>query len=388
MWRTNKNAFHDFFLEGSVGHHLFPRIRAYLSIQDLVSCCKAGSFMHRLDMCRCYTVQELVLEGGYSISRDRRIRIGVTVLKSVRTYSTAPRLRPKRCMLDPQSRTYFWANLYHPRELSTICAIIKLCTPRQERPRTNLLRSARYFAPDGSFSRFFAEGGIGYTIFPIVRNYLNVRDLSAFNESGLDPKQELCTFCTISDFLGSRNITLGTVDRIQLGIAIAGEVVTFKGGSRSSHSRPQRVISGMGDRWGRDNLYHPQEIPEVARVIHRLLVRPIEQFHTMPMERNKETLLSATFGAGAQFIDVTLRLASLACANGGEVRLAPPGVVLDGRGSRSRQPTTFHHWYVRLFGDPSPRRTKFLVITTRTGNGEERVRRVVENECIRFTLSV
>ena len=71
--KQNATAFHYFFLEGCTGFTLFPRIRAFLAVQDFVTCGKAGKIMQRKKTCATYTVQNILSQIASSITRQQCI---------------------------------------------------------------------------------------------------------------------------------------------------------------------------------------------------------------------------------------------------------------------------------------------------------------------------
>ena len=70
---------------------------------------------------------------------------------------------------------------------------------------------------------------------------------------------------------------------------------------------------------------------------------------------------SAQFGS----LDVTLKVPIPVQKNARVLNniTVPITNARNGRGGTSRRPLTFIYWYMRYFGDPNPRKTKYLVST-------------------------
>ena len=118
--------------------------------------------------------------------------------------------------------------------------------------------------------------------------------------------------------------------------------------------------SSAGDKAAPDNCATPLALVTVSgapRVGQVILKRWVGS-HSLPMDPTKSVLESATFGFDNQTIDVTVIIRFLLIVQGNrKLTLRPPH-----KGPR--------FWYIWLFGDPCPRKTKFLLIKSRDGSGK------------------
>ena len=143
--------------------------------------------------------------------------------------------------------------------------------------------------------------------------------------------------------------------------------------------RPFKVVDGFADRWRVQNLFHPDEFDDLVRAVD-ICLRYRDVGRDLDLENEARVLLSAKFGT----MDVTYRVASMARENDGNLRVRGPPPV------QGYQPSTFLYWYTRLFGDPSPRKTKYLEVTTADpqDRNDIQIKRLKENTPIILRLAV
>jgi len=260
----------------------------------------------------------------------------------------------------------FWATLYHPNELRQVHSIInRFLRRQQEQPDAVII--PRFVSPDKSFNGFFCRGCIGSTLFHSIRQYLDIYDLLAnFSTAGITNGANISGLFTFSNLLDERGAPILRQDRFRVGIETAKHKSKYRGSNEINRKhRPYRVVDGFGDRSHLDYLYHPEEKHDVCEYIDWCL-KVIEKRETVALPVGVRTMNRIGSFCSAQFssLDVTLKVATLAQKNAGILNLTVPMTTTrDGRGGTARRPQTFFYWYMRYFGDPNPRKTKYLELT-------------------------
>lgn len=167
---TLSRPFAGFFEEGSIGRCLFPFIRSFLQVDDLVTLSKTCFVMNH-SLARTCTVAEILRERGHTnMTEQRRIVIAIKVRSSIKYGGRGD--RPQR--VTQGDRGLFWANLYHPdHELDRIHGIIDSFGLR--RP-ANATLCPRYGKDDGSFYGFFYSE-VDAKRFTVIWRFLTVSDI-------------------------------------------------------------------------------------------------------------------------------------------------------------------------------------------------------------------
>uniref|UniRef100_A0A7S2Y6E9 C3H1-type domain-containing protein n=1 Tax=Entomoneis paludosa TaxID=265537 RepID=A0A7S2Y6E9_9STRA len=114
--------FECFFAKGNGGAEIFAdHIVSYLSLKDMLACAKTGQRLHQL--CRTWTIPELLRERQVSITKNERVALGKEAMQTVVKYGGIPRQRPTRLVICSQTEC-FNAKIYHPAELPEINNLI------------------------------------------------------------------------------------------------------------------------------------------------------------------------------------------------------------------------------------------------------------------------
>lgn len=171
----------------------------------------------------------------------------------------------------------------------------------------------------------------------------------------------MCRTYTVGEILTKQSVEMSRHHKMELGKLVMSSVV-----SKYNPMRPRKryIRSAEGRFWAR--LYHPTQLPEIELAMcaycyqHGIEVEMnLDEFD---WEANKDAetpvLVSATFGhENHGTMDVTIIMRFLLMKQG-NTRL-----ILRNRGTHS-------YWYHLIFGDPCPRVTKKLWISTRNPNGD------------------
>jgi hypothetical protein len=365
-------CFPDFFLEGNIGHMLFPLIRSFLDVGDLVAMSKTGYAMQRTDMARTFTCADLYTERKGVISKMDRIRIGTSVINRVTLFKgNKSSKRPQRLSQDRDHT--FWANLYHPDELHEIRHIVDTAMgSKQQEPFLEQVSFTMEQRISEVSCQLFKHKILA--LFDLIGSYLDVCDLHACQKAGFGA--ETCQCFTVNDVVHGLQHTFSPQGRMWLGREVARRFADSPfAGSKKPHMeggwrRPYQSISGMGDRWRRATLYHPEEREEVESVVTCFARRsPLRT--GMPSRSTALSTVPILVSAFWGGMDVTERIAMLRSIRHSEqdyLLLLPPQPVTNGMGAAViPQPKLIQSWFVRMFGlgqrKQAPNRT--LNITVR-----------------------
>ena len=202
--------------------------------------------------------------------------------------------------------------------------------------------------------------------FVFIRSYLTVADLMRCSQTNRHMIQ-LCRTHTIPGVWSTKDFQLNEACDVE---DEAKEL--FGEGS----CRPRRLVLYTKDDphfWWWTLVYHPDELELLNTVIDQYGATKCERLQSDPdHELERQELVSATFGNAEYGVaDVTEIVRNM--IQNGRLKIVPPRPHADSYSSADhlgeiKSPVRW--WHVGLFGDPCPRRSKFLILNITGGNGE------------------
>jgi len=229
-----------------------------------------------------------------------------------------------------------------------------------------------------------------------------MKDVLNCAQAGRD-LHRLCRTYTVPDILRELGLAhMSREHRIALGTKVMGTVFKY---CRKIKLRPRRIEAGNSGVMFWAKLYHPGEYEMVKALIEAYsgAIRLSPHFNetgqsevcleppncSAGTKKGATTkLLRASFGSTPHVFDVTHVLRKMIADNNGKLKLLPPRLATTAHGTINEyQPATLRYWYIRLFGDPCPHRSKLLTIIFRDGQAVKKLQ-LRENEefCMEFEI--
>lgn len=243
---------------------------------------------------------------------------------------------------------------------------------------------------------FLPESAVGEVLFiSYIRQCLTTSDLMRCSQVNLDFRR-ICRTYTLPEVWMTKGYFLGNEIELETRTADKFGEIHLEGSMQSL--RPRRLVLFiepylMEPTWWWTFVYHPDH--ELA-IINTVIEDYIQEFDCGVIETEepmaKQRLVSATFGKVVGSPDDTVDVTGIVRDKivNGRLQLLPPRPS-DASFSLARTaqilPTSPTWWWVQIFGDPYPRRTKILRLTVeRVDNGRVDVIRICENRAIDITL--
>ena len=215
----------------------------------------------------------------------------------------------------------------------------------------------------------FISTGDGEDAFILIRSYLTVADLMRCSQTNRQMLQ-LCSTYTLPGVWGTKDFMLNEPGDLE-----ADTKRCFGEGS----GRPRRLVLYTHDSphfWWWTLVYHPDELDLLNSVIDQHGETKCECLQDEPIdEPGRQELVSATFG-NAQYgvVDVTAVVRDR--IKYGRFKLVPPRPHTGSYSSATplgEIESSGKWWYVGVFGDPCPKRTKFLILNVTRDHGETQI---------------